>query len=333
SGLYSVTQTTGTFACPDTVNIYFSPEIVLSLPDTLSSCEAEIFTLNAGSLPYDYEWNTGAIIPEIQVQTSGLYSVTATNQDGCEASDTTLVSIIDVVMSISDTLVCEGSEVIVSTNSTQYTYQWSNGMTDALIFVYPEQPTNYFIFVSDAFNTCDYMIDVDVINVETGPIFGNNLVWSDSTEFYHVNANPGSTYDWYISGGTYNTDTLANIEIHWGPGIQGFISIVETSAEGCIGEAVEMDIVIQHPISIEQIISSDDFIIVPNPMRQSTHITIPGPYKNGLIQLFDITGKLLFEDELSGEVFYNLSQPHLAKGIYWIRLTGEESISKKLMVE
>ncbi|MEA3445899.1 MAG: LamG domain-containing protein, partial [Bacteroidota bacterium] len=113
SGQYSVTQTSGTFTCPDTVNIYFSPEIILSLPDTLSSCEAEIFTLNAGSLPYDYEWNTGAIIPEIQVQTSGLYSVTATNQDGCEASDTTLVSIIDVVMSISDTLVCEGSEVIV----------------------------------------------------------------------------------------------------------------------------------------------------------------------------------------------------------------------------
>lgn len=331
SGVYSVLLSVGGFGCSDNVTISLSPEIVLNLPDTLASCTATSYLLQAGSPAYSYIWNNGAIGPDLMAATTGIYIVTATNQDGCKASDTSVVSIISAYLTISDTLVCEGSEVIVSTNSTQYTYQWNTGSTEALLFEYPTQSTSYSVFVNNAFTSCYYSVSVNVINVLTGPIFGNDSVWSDSTEYYYVNPNLGSTYQWFISGGSYTTDSLDNIEIHWGP-YQGYVSVTETTAEGCVGEPVEMYIVIQHPVSMEGIFYADDFVIAPNPMKQSAMVTIPESYKNGVIQLFDITGKLLFEDNLS-ENKYVLEQPNLAKGVYWIRLVGTERITKKLVVQ
>lgn len=331
SGVYTVSQTAGSFACSDEVTISLSPQIMLNLPDTLASCTATSFLLQAGSPVHSYNWNNGSIGPDLIASTSGIYIVTATNLDGCQASDTSIVSIISAWLTISDTLVCEGSEVIVSTNSTQYSYLWNNGSTEALIFDYPQQSTQYSVFVSGAFATCNYNILIDVINVETGPIFGNDSVWADSTEMYYVNPNPGSSYNWYISGGSYTNDTLDYIEIHWGPAT-GYVSVTETTAEGCVGQPVEMYVFIQHPISIESTNAPDDFVIAPNPMRNSARVTYPEKYKNGTIQLYDITGKLLFEDILSGDE-YILEQPNLAKGIYWVRLMNGESMSKKLVVQ
>ncbi|MCF8371180.1 MAG: T9SS type A sorting domain-containing protein [Bacteroidales bacterium] len=331
SGVYSVLLSVGGFGCSDNVTISLSPEIVLNLSDTLASCIATSFLLQSGSPANSYIWNTGAIGPDLMATTTGTYIVTATNQDGCQASDTSVVSIISAYLTISDTLVCEGEEVIVSTNSTQYSYQWSNGSSEALLFEYPTQSTNYSVFVSDAFTSCYYSTSVNVINVLTGPIFGNDSVWSDSIEYYYVNPNPGSSYHWFVSGGSFTTDSLENIEIHWGP-YQGYLSVTETTAEGCVGEPVEMYVVIHHPVTIDCILSNDDFVVAPNPMKQSALVTIPESYKNGLIQLFDITGKLLFEDNLSGNSYY-LEQPNLAKGVYWIRLVGNESITKKLVVQ
>jgi hypothetical protein len=330
SGLYSVAQTDGSFTCMDSVAVSISPEISLSLIDTFASCSTTSFLLQAGSPFYSYLWNTGSVGPDLMATTSGAYIVTATNSDGCQAIDTSIVSIISAYLSISDTLVCEGSEVIISTNSTQYEYLWSNGYTDALIFDYPQEFTTYTVFVSDAFTTCTYNTSINVLNVETGPIYGNDTVWADSTEIYYVNPNPGSTYDWFVSGGSYSIDTLGNIEIHWGPAT-GYVSVIETTADGCVGQPVELYIYIQHPISIEDNVEANDFVIAPNPMNQSTRLIYPERFVGGNIQLYDITGKVIFEDKLLGNE-YVIEKSNLAKGIYWVRLINEERISKKLIV-
>ncbi len=93
-----------------------------------------------------------------------------------------------------------------------------------------------------------------------------------------------------------------------------------------------MYVVIHHPVSINNFNDTEDFNISPNPMNDYAIITIPDSYKNSIIQLFDITGKIVFEDICSNQNKYTISKSQLAKGLYWLRLSNESSISKKIII-
>lgn len=76
-----------------------------------------------------------------------------------------------------------------------------------------------------------------------------------------MNANATSTYDWWLSdptAGTIDNSIVPNdsiIEIDWGlnPGTYTLYS-VETSADGCIGDTVDLDIIV-HPLPTATVVS------------------------------------------------------------------------------
>lgn len=71
----------------DTVQINYAPYpvIELGLPQTV--CEGTVVTLNAGNPGCTYEWNTGAIEQQIEIDSSGIYTVVITSPFGCSVSD------------------------------------------------------------------------------------------------------------------------------------------------------------------------------------------------------------------------------------------------------
>ena len=62
--------------------------------DTTLICETNV-ALNAGSGFSNYSWNTGATTQTINPTSSGFYKVTVTNSNGCIATDSTYLSLVN----------------------------------------------------------------------------------------------------------------------------------------------------------------------------------------------------------------------------------------------
>lgn len=89
-----------------------------------------------GNSPYSYVWNTGATTDSIGNLAAGTYIVTATDANGCKASDTvTIIQPPNLTLILSgDTLVCPGvntgfAKASVSGGTTPYRYLWNTGAT------------------------------------------------------------------------------------------------------------------------------------------------------------------------------------------------------------
>jgi uncharacterized repeat protein (TIGR01451 family) len=127
-------------------------------------CEGDsyvIFPLIQGGLPpyVSAEWNTGAISPAIGVNTTGLYSLTVTDQNGCTATqdfnvEFTPTPIIDMPAQHN---ICSGGSVTlepdVSGDTPPFIYQWSTGENTPTITVAPPNMLYYSLTVTDA-NGC-----------------------------------------------------------------------------------------------------------------------------------------------------------------------------------
>ncbi|MHC1706280.1 MAG: LamG-like jellyroll fold domain-containing protein [Bacteroidales bacterium] len=87
----------------------------ISLGNDSTICEGNTLNLNAGNIFTQYTWNTGNNGPVQEVSTSGLYSVTVTDNLGCQYNDSILI---EVVQGISiempdDTLLCTGESITI----------------------------------------------------------------------------------------------------------------------------------------------------------------------------------------------------------------------------
>ena len=60
----------------------------INLGSDTSFCIGQSINLNAGSGFSTYQWSTGSTASQILVNTTGMYSVVATTQEGCKSFDT-----------------------------------------------------------------------------------------------------------------------------------------------------------------------------------------------------------------------------------------------------
>ena len=92
NGSYTVQRTNGscvTTSSPATVIVNPAPNVTNTGPTT--ACGTA--TLDAGIDIWTYLWSTGETTQTIDVTTSGTYSVTVTNPDGCSSTDSHTITI------------------------------------------------------------------------------------------------------------------------------------------------------------------------------------------------------------------------------------------------
>ncbi len=115
---YYATLTDGIASCTDSVSIVvdnlsgFNP-----LQDTVKVC-GDSTLLDAGAGFATYNWSNGATTRTTSVKTSGKYFVTVVNPSGCNASDTSLVSIVRAKIFQRDTTICKGSGIKLAIDSS-----------------------------------------------------------------------------------------------------------------------------------------------------------------------------------------------------------------------
>ncbi len=140
SGAYSVAATdeNGCLAS-DSIEITFGGLVEppkINIEGSIPPCVGDTLRLRCNANA-QLHWSTGDNTAEIYVTQSGIYSVTATTDDGCIYSDSNDVVFVGIqqVEIVGDSSVCQGKSVELTTNVEYNSYLWSTGETTRAITV------------------------------------------------------------------------------------------------------------------------------------------------------------------------------------------------------
>jgi len=149
SGIYNITYIVNDTVCADTsvqqVEVKELP--VFNLGSDVVECAQTTVTLSSAESG-TYLWSTGSTGSAITVSNSGRYWLEISN-DGCKWRDSLNVFIgrAPVVNLPSDTSLCKGGFLFLSTSWPASTYSWSTGSRDSIIMA--TQAGNYRVTVTN----------------------------------------------------------------------------------------------------------------------------------------------------------------------------------------
>lgn len=191
----------------DTVEVKMLP-IVEIIPDTIRICNTDSVDFCATPGLASYQWSNGATTNCIRVYETGIYSLTATDSNGCQ---TTVFCVLyrgePFTVSLGDDIdICHNSciqlspKIEGSSTVSNYQYEWSTGDTNSTICV---NSGTYWVCVKDTFN-CE-ACDTIVVNLKsptkpTHSTIGPICLYDQP--FYLSNAQP--TPGFYLGNGVTN---------------------------------------------------------------------------------------------------------------------------------
>ncbi|MEO8150961.1 MAG: choice-of-anchor L domain-containing protein [Bacteroidia bacterium] len=227
TGTYTVTVTdlnncTGTASYDLLVNPLPTPVIT----GVNSICQGAATTFDAGSGYTNYQWSTGANSQSVNLNTSGTYTVTVTDLNGCINSTNYMLTV-----NALPTPAITGVNSICAGTSTNFdagsyvSYQWSNGNNSQILN--SGNAGTYTVTVTDN-NGCtgSATVELKVNALPTPSIIGNDTICDGFNSVIDVGA--GYTgYQW-SNGATSQTINVT---------IAGTYSVVITDINGCTGSA------------------------------------------------------------------------------------------------
>jgi hypothetical protein len=164
SGAFSV-QAVDTSGCTvgDTFAVNVLPAIVVNNGSPLTACDGNTTLLDATGTFVAWVWSTGDTMPTISVTTSGAYSVSVTDGNGCQGSGTFVVNYVPLP---TPTLVQNGNNLSVTPAFPAY--QWflnGNAIPGATAATYTATATGvYEVQVIDV-NGCTGLSDTSSVIV------------------------------------------------------------------------------------------------------------------------------------------------------------------------
>ncbi|MBK9152558.1 MAG: hypothetical protein IPM26_16950 [Saprospiraceae bacterium] len=227
AGVYRVTVTdaNGCISTGErTLTINNRPTAAISGADEICEGSSTDFTATGG---VSYVWNTGANTNILNINTSGNYTVTVTDANGCTATAAKSLTI-----SANPTATITGQSSICEGAATEFTalggvsYAWSNGASTAAITV--SNAGVYRVTVTDA-NGCISTGErtLTINNRPAAAISGaDEICEGSSTDF---TATGGVSYVWNTGA------TTANLNIS----NAGLYSVTVTDANGCTATAAK----------------------------------------------------------------------------------------------
>ncbi len=236
SGAYTVTVT-DVNDCTDVmqINIEDSNAVFVSVNHENTSCGenngAAVASANGGSGLINYMWSTGSTNASINNLTSGIYSVTVTDQLDCTAVESIQVlssSAPEVTVQINHTSCGDNNGALIAMTSGgegPYLYQWSNGLSGSALSNLI--PGNYTVTVEDV-NGCTDISSVMVDDSESPvlTIAGTDTECGESNGDVSTSVTGGNlpySYNWSNGATASNLNNLS----------AGNYSLTVTDASGC----------------------------------------------------------------------------------------------------
>lgn len=210
---FTVTVTDGECQKSDmvTIGVDSIPDIQiqgesLHCPNTTASLSAE----NGYSA---YQWSNDSTSQNIEIDTAGIYWLSATDLNGCTGIDTIFVeeAVIELPLIQGIDQICAGDSSQLSLNTTYESYLWNDNSTDSTLTamtegIYSVAVTDSNACVSEAFFTLninplpqptisglDTICMGEIASLAVDSSFANYL-WSDSTENSEIEASLAGDY-------------------------------------------------------------------------------------------------------------------------------------------
>ena len=250
-----------------------SPSAIITLTGDSVFCSGDSVKLSS-NLGTSYLWSNGNNNQSFYVKSSGTFTVTVTNSDGCTAISQPINlykgnPIANIILAGNDSILCNGDSVLLTANvGTQYL--WSNGATSQSIYV--NAAGNYTVDVTTS-NICHSISLPQHISVLTPvaiiALLGDSLICSgDSVKF---STNLGSSYSW--SNGNTSQQFYTNIA--------GVYNVTVVDINGCSAISNSIMIKLSSPISTISIINGDSILCFGDSVLLSANAGLNYSWSNG----------------------------------------------------
>jgi hypothetical protein len=262
-GVYTVTVTdaagcmaeaSGTVQSPPPLSVIATGTNPDCVGDNDGSASA---TASGGTPPYTYSWSNGTIGPILTNLAAGSYTVTATDANGCTATDEVIITP-NSNLSVTLNTVAEscpgeddGSITAIPANGVPpYTYLWSNGAGNVST-INNLEPGLYGVTVIDAVGCTDFETTiVTAADPLVITISGNNVTICDGNNgSATVNIVQGSAPFTYLWSNGQTTQTAVNL-------VGGVYGVTVTDANGCT-ESASIQITTPPPVFVD-ILAEDE---------------------------------------------------------------------------
>ncbi len=209
-------------------------------------------------------------------------------------------------------------------------YSGSNTATLIISNINMEMDNNHYRCIVTFGNDANGVSNDAVLTVLPAPVTDNIIGNSNPSPFdtctYAVNLTPGSTYEWsVVGGGIINTDNNF-VDVLWGNQGYGSLSVIETASNGCAGEPVELQII----IDVQEIAGKYHIRIFPNPSTGKLFIS---GEKIRHIEILNQEGKSIQKFPVQRDnIRLDLSQ--YARGVYFIKFDlKDEAFTRKIILK
>jgi len=332
----TMTDVNGCSGYTDTVDVT-NMSVTLSTTG-YSLCNPQAYPiLDAGSGYYIYNWSNGDTVSSITATVPGNYHVTVIDENGCSASSDTITIYLNQfafdINAIGTDSICQpNGQVTLDAGTGFFSYLWSSGGNTQQTTV--NAAGNYTVSVTDM-NGCSGLSNPFIVHniVSTSAITGLSNVMQNIVENYIVTLNVTSTYNWGVTGGILQTGLGTNsVDVLWNIPGQGSIYVIETDANGCVGDTISLAITIFQSTDINEY-QPTDISIYPNPFTKSTLISITNITSSYELTLYDITGQKAWQKEDLSQSTYELERGELSKGMYFLEIkTEKDKWIKRLVI-
>jgi len=194
-------------------------------------------SVSGGSSPYSYLWSNGATTEDVAGLSAGVYILSVTDANGCNALQA--YNVVDPTApsatSVNTNVLCAGGnngaiDVTVNGGAPAYTFAWSNGETTEDISGLTAGIYN--LVITDQ-NSCQFQLGVNItqplpITVNFNVVDGNCGGVTGSISAVVSGGTPGYSYTW--SNGAPNSPLNANLSA-------GTYTVTVTDANNCTGTA------------------------------------------------------------------------------------------------
>ncbi len=327
-GTHTVTYTyINGFGCSNSaeIQIVVGDEPVVTITSSnngsLELCDGETMDLVATAGFVSYEWNNSDPNESITVSTSGQYSVTVEDANGCMgtsaiANVTIQPNPAPVVSAGGPLVFCEGESVVLSTAVNQGAYLWegTNG-TNPTTVVWDSG--DYFVTVTNQFGCVGVSnsITVDVTPMDEAVILenGNDLTVDP----------PGTGYQWFLNGDPIPGAT----GIDYAAIQSGNYHVEYIGPNGCPTSTYVLEFTLQ--TGIEEYSIFDVLDLYPNPGEgQFTIRGVLPTMEDVTIELTNMLGQALQPAVIintTNEFTQPMDISRYANGVYFIRIQAADS--------
>jgi trimeric autotransporter adhesin len=210
---------TGSISQSTTVN----PNPTPSITGTNSICQGTNTSFNAGPGYSSYLWSTGAGTQSVTLNTSGTYTVTVSDANGCTGTTSAVLTVnpLPTPSITGTTTFCSGQNNDLNAGAGYAGYLWNTGATSQLLNV--STSGTYTVTVTNAFGcTASTNTLVTVNPLPTPNITGPAAICSGSNATLDAGAGY-SGYLWNTGASTQTINTVAG----------GTYTVTVTSGAGC----------------------------------------------------------------------------------------------------